>query len=486
LIDKGLFQFLQQDNFINDVNIEGYSPLHLSLKKGNFDYAKYLVSIGADVNSNNIKNDENILYDYVKALCSPKLTTQDISSHFRALYQNDKIDFNQENKDGSNILHLVVQYPLGFLATLPGNIDVNKINKNGYTPLHLALITMRNDQHAIKVLKYLLNKGADIGIVNPYTGDTVFHYATPIASMQYNTQTKSPLFYELLLRAKNDNSSISVKTKNFLGLNPLDAFYVNSNNFKKTHYYNDSETVIKHNGLAISDKDIKIFKLDNAVMENLNLISINTENFTKDYLKLSNIINGLTAVIKNYIKVFHGNTETSSPDGRNYKELCFYQQHLRDKIMKIIELIPESYDEQYPNNSSDLLKQNVEILDNHIKENFFKITMISKFTYGAVGKDIMQKIFKDIKLDDIKLPYDMVNYKKFAANHAEARQDQKNSQEQSYISEQNSYNQNIQEFNESNPELLGDVESLFGYCTIQLANQVLGISQGTLVYAFFK
>jgi ankyrin repeat protein len=67
--------------------------------------------------------------------------------------------------DGNTALHIAVWYrhPENLSEILKGEPDINAINTEGYTPLHLAVRRPDNE----KAIELLLQEGADMNILDP-------------------------------------------------------------------------------------------------------------------------------------------------------------------------------------------------------------------------------------------------------------------------------------------------------------------------------
>ena len=93
------------------------------------------------------------------------------------------VDFKELQKDGNSILHLAVsKNDLKLLQKLEKyEIDVNAVNEEIMTPLHKAALIAKDD----KILKYLVEKGADVTIKTEFN-ETAYDLASENEVLQKN------------------------------------------------------------------------------------------------------------------------------------------------------------------------------------------------------------------------------------------------------------------------------------------------------------
>ena len=75
------------------------------------------------------------------------------------------------NSKGRTPLHCVTSYKI-VKDLLAAGANINALDKNGDTPLHVAILTQR-----VPVVQVLLQSGADVTLKNSYKGDTPLHIA---------------------------------------------------------------------------------------------------------------------------------------------------------------------------------------------------------------------------------------------------------------------------------------------------------------------
>lgn len=157
---------------INQVNIDGQTPLHESARAGRMIVAKLLMKNGADLNKLNrdgktvlyvaLQNGRTQLADLLIKQFSAKLdatsalfdvvkdnvTDRDV---FRFLVQNDA-SFNSHNEDGDTPLIIAIknEQRLAVKHLIANNADVNFAHTNGQLPLDVA--RRINNQSLINLL----------------------------------------------------------------------------------------------------------------------------------------------------------------------------------------------------------------------------------------------------------------------------------------------------------------------------------------------
>eukprot|EP01132_Coremiostelium_polycephalum_P000791 gene791-983_t len=130
-----------EENIINEVDVNGWTPLHSAAYSGNADICKLLLKVNG-------------------------------------------IDVTKKNKDGASVLHYFVRHPLTekrkevILTILKKGLDINTGSRHGETPLHSASFRGHND-----VVLFLLENGSNPNAVTA-GGETSLHYA--VTSANYN------------------------------------------------------------------------------------------------------------------------------------------------------------------------------------------------------------------------------------------------------------------------------------------------------------
>jgi ankyrin repeat protein len=75
---------------------------------------------------------------------------------------------NNVNEDGYSALHFAIEHGLVAVVEilLDYPVDINLQDKNGFTPIYLAIANYRGEDELLQIIKLLLNEGADIDIKN--------------------------------------------------------------------------------------------------------------------------------------------------------------------------------------------------------------------------------------------------------------------------------------------------------------------------------
>jgi ankyrin repeat protein len=157
------------DMDITDSN--GYNLIYFAIKNNNIKLAKTLLEYGSDINSNYNKKTllevalENPYIETIKFLVNNKivinsklsdgqLTLEKLLNNSNIFeYMLDKVDINSLNKNGLSILHIAIinhKNNLFDLLIKNRNLQINKKTADYKTPLHLA--TIYNDFEFVKRL----------------------------------------------------------------------------------------------------------------------------------------------------------------------------------------------------------------------------------------------------------------------------------------------------------------------------------------------
>jgi len=145
---KNRVQLIELTKWINSKSDLGFTALHYASYKGNIDIIKILIENHANIIETN-NNGLNVMHMAVQG-DQPK----------SLIYFKEKYKMNFEVKDalGSTPLHWACyhgsEYAFQFLLSFE-NIDLNKVDNEGLTPLHLSVMSERNN-----ILKKLLQNGA--------------------------------------------------------------------------------------------------------------------------------------------------------------------------------------------------------------------------------------------------------------------------------------------------------------------------------------
>lgn len=179
---------------LNEVNEKGESLLHLCSKNGYIESSKWLLNNNANIEITTIEGETPLFYatlsnstDMVKFLLEKGANIEHLNSHKRTtlqeaviagkrtvniLLQNTK-NLNNSDIYGNNLIFDVISNGnIDLINTIINNknIDINKINNNGYTILHKDTVINNNDL-AIK----LLEKGANPTILDSEGKNFLFY-----------------------------------------------------------------------------------------------------------------------------------------------------------------------------------------------------------------------------------------------------------------------------------------------------------------------
>jgi len=163
---------------VNKYDYEGQPAIHVAIKNSNATIVERLLDF---YKKNQL--DVNVVDSYgwtplhcATFYCSGK-QAEDII--VKALLETPGISIDIETVDGNLPLHYFCQKfvnpsctDLGLLLTKKQS-SVNKINKNGETPLHKAIF---NNSVRMLMVELLINAGADVNVPT-ITGETALHYA---------------------------------------------------------------------------------------------------------------------------------------------------------------------------------------------------------------------------------------------------------------------------------------------------------------------
>jgi len=156
---------------INVINFDGNTPLHIALHSRHTSIIKLLIDNRANVNLVNFDGDTPLHM----ALHSGHI------SIIKLLIDN-RANVNMVNSQGSTALHIAIHRgsmrTIKYLINNGNEINLNATDNKGNTLLHLALITeFRSNTQRINLIKFLVEKGANINLPNSISGDPPLHTA---------------------------------------------------------------------------------------------------------------------------------------------------------------------------------------------------------------------------------------------------------------------------------------------------------------------
>jgi len=151
---------------INAVNEKGQSALTMAVNDGSSETIKLLLDKGAEINIKD-KQGNNLAYYLVQSYRgkggrgSFGRGAGDPNADFvkkLSLLKSKGLNFTAPQEDGNTLYHLAIEKndPQLFAKLNGLGIDINTKNKEGYTPLHKAALTAKNDE----LLKFLVSNGA--------------------------------------------------------------------------------------------------------------------------------------------------------------------------------------------------------------------------------------------------------------------------------------------------------------------------------------
>ena len=142
-------------SLINHKTNKGQTPIHYASFVGNIKIIKLLIQNGADISAKT-NNGLDVLH---LSIMGDKITS------FFYFSEKYKINYiNSKDIKENTSLHLATYFNskkiFNYLLTT-NKLDINAVNKEGFTPLHFAVMNQN-----INMIKKLLMKGADCSIKN--------------------------------------------------------------------------------------------------------------------------------------------------------------------------------------------------------------------------------------------------------------------------------------------------------------------------------
>ena len=162
---------LKHTNNINQQNLEGKSALTNAVSRNTIKNIKLLIDKGCDINVKD--NDENgLLYYTIKYSQKSKMNV--FNEKFNYLI-NKGLNPKTHNKKEETLYHAAIEKNNMEIIKKIGdyNININTVNKDGMTALHIAAMKSKNSN----MMKLLIELGADITSKTNF-GETAFDLAS--------------------------------------------------------------------------------------------------------------------------------------------------------------------------------------------------------------------------------------------------------------------------------------------------------------------
>jgi ankyrin repeat protein len=144
---------------VNATDEKGRIPLHLAAQIGRYSIVEYLVEHGSDVHKKDDLHKTPLVYAIEK-------------NRIKVVVYLSKVVNKTEKKEEEDALFLSVK--TGDIDKLSYNLtrrDINSVNKDGKTVLHMA-----SEEGNLDIVKFLLDMGADRTILD-YDGRNALSYA---------------------------------------------------------------------------------------------------------------------------------------------------------------------------------------------------------------------------------------------------------------------------------------------------------------------
>ena len=214
---RSFHELLKTQRFLINVQDEdGNTPIHLSILYGNFDLLEIFVDVALTIpyqNLINLKNHKNL---------TPLLMASMVNEvEVCEFLLEANADLTHTDLNGNNVVHIACKNKnLNLLKSIIKYIDktcsygvLNCTNHDGYSPLHLAVLSESID--LVRELLYL--KYLKINIQDKRAGYSALHHSA----------TKPNLLEICKLLVKNENIDINLRA--FNGCTPLHIAIANKN-----------------------------------------------------------------------------------------------------------------------------------------------------------------------------------------------------------------------------------------------------------------
>ncbi|XP_045158377.2 serine/threonine-protein phosphatase 6 regulatory ankyrin repeat subunit B-like isoform X1 [Mercenaria mercenaria] len=200
--DTEAIEYLARRKHVNSYNEVGQMPLHIAAQQGQYEAAKLLLKLDADVNTPDRSSGRTALH--LACANSHKSTVELLLKMGAVVYEQDKngvypvhlaaggghcgvIQFlvatgalvRCQDKNNTDPMHLAAQQDksdtIGTLHGFGGNLDAT--NKDGETPLHIAAVS-----GSAAAIRKLYQLGANLDSRDKF-GDTPLHHATRVEKL---------------------------------------------------------------------------------------------------------------------------------------------------------------------------------------------------------------------------------------------------------------------------------------------------------------
>jgi len=143
---------------INALNEKGKTVLHLASAIGRYSLVKYLVEHGANVHIKDKEHKTPLIYAIEK-------------NRIKVIMYLSKIVNKQEEEKDESLFEAAKSGDMDFVAYALSRSDINRVNKDGKTALHVA-----SEAGQFEIAAFLLNLGANKTLLD-YDGRTALNYA---------------------------------------------------------------------------------------------------------------------------------------------------------------------------------------------------------------------------------------------------------------------------------------------------------------------
>jgi ankyrin repeat protein len=252
-----LYDYISNKNdscdFLNGVNKKGNTALLMALKYNQFDVAKHLIDLGADIHVIN-KKGENVVYMY--------LLYNQANREQLNYFKQQGVHFNDINTyTGQNLLLLaiILKCSSDVILFLLNEVDIHYINYDGENALTIALMIYQN----LELIQLLVQHGIDLNHGQPL-----------ITAIEHQCSPKIILY---LLQCQINVNQIKDEQH-------LLCWMIKSN----TNYLECIEWILTHNTIhlnVLNEAFILSFMLTKMTINKLLITYINIKNL--DLLKLA-------------------------------------------------------------------------------------------------------------------------------------------------------------------------------------------------------